>query len=176
MARLRKAVAYRKIERPYTRKSKYRELSFVRATPNSKIVRYDMGDSKKNYDYEIYLVSNQDIQIRHNAIEAGRQTTNKYLEKNAGKNIYHFKIKMYPHHILRENPLASGAGADRMSTGMKHSFGKPIGVAAQVSKGKEIASIKVLKQHRDIAKTALKRFTYKLSGKYSVFERKIDNN
>jgi ribosomal protein L16/L10AE len=43
-----------------------------------------------------------------------------------------------PHHTLRENPLAAGAGADRLSTGMKHSFGKTIGTACQVHKGKVI--------------------------------------
>ena len=173
MARLRKAVAYRVIERPYTRKSKYRELSFVRASPNNKVVRFDMGDPKKEYEYEISLVSKQRLQIRHNAIESGRQTTNKYLEKNAGKNTYHFKIKAHPHHILRENPLASGAGADRMSTGMKHSFGKPIGIAAQVKTGKIVASVRVQKQHIPIAKTALKRFSYKLCGNYAVTEKKL---
>ena len=45
---------------------------------------------------------------------------------------YFFQLRIYPHHILRENPLAAGAGADRMSTGMKCAFGKPISVAARV--------------------------------------------
>ncbi|MBR9703247.1 50S ribosomal protein L16, partial [Candidatus Woesearchaeota archaeon] len=62
-----------------------------------------------------------------------------------------------PHHILRENPLASGAGADRMSTGMKMSFGKPIGLAAQVRKGKKIIEISVDPQNVATAKLALKR-------------------
>ncbi len=173
MARLRKAVAYRKIERPYTRKSKYRELSFVRASPHSKVVRYNMGDPKRSYDYEIALISRQDLQVRHNAIEAGRQTANKHLEANAGKNGYEFQIRIYPHHILRENPLASGAGADRMSTGMKHSFGKPIGIAARVFTGKEIAVVRVGRQHLTVGRDALKRFSYKLSGNYSIVTREL---
>ena len=45
MAKLRKAVAYRKVERPYTRKSKYRQKSFVRATPNNLIVKYEVSPS-----------------------------------------------------------------------------------------------------------------------------------
>ena len=52
-------------------------------------------------------------------------------------------IRIYPHHIMRENPLATGAGADRMSTGMKKSFGKTIGVAARVHKGQTLVTVNV---------------------------------
>jgi large subunit ribosomal protein L10e len=125
MAKLRKGVSYRKLERPYTRRSKYRALNYVRANPHNLIVRYDMGDSTKKYNCKLELVSNADIQLRHNSIESARKTCNRLLETKLGKN-YAFKIKMFPHHVLRENPLASGAGADRMSTGMTMSFGKAI--------------------------------------------------
>ncbi len=57
------------------------------------------------------------------------------------KTDYKFKIKVYPHHHIRENPLASGAGADRMSTGMKKSFGKVIGLAARVKEGQEVMEV-----------------------------------
>ncbi len=142
MAKLRKFVAYRRLERPYTRVSKYREKSFVRARPHSKVVRYTQGNQHKEFKYTLYLVSKEALQIRHNAIESARQTANKVLDKKIGKLNYFFKYRIYPHHILRENPLASGAGADRMSTGMKKAFGKPIGVAAQVKKSKSLPSLK----------------------------------
>ena len=131
MAKLRKFSGYKTIERPYTRKSKYRAKSYVRASPNHKIVRFDMGNPKKTYPVEVQLKVKEPIQIRHNAIESARQSSNRVLEKLLGKTEYHMKIRKYPHHFLRENPLASGAGADRMSTGMKKSFGKVIGSAAQ---------------------------------------------
>ena len=51
MARVRKFVAYRSVERPYTRKSKYRKKNFVRAAPVSKVVRYNMGNINKKFDY-----------------------------------------------------------------------------------------------------------------------------
>lgn len=173
MAKLRKFCAYRRLERPYTRHSKYRNKSFVRAKPSSKVVRYSHGNPRKKYDYTLNLLSKQAIQIRHNAIESARQSSNKVLEKQVGKNAYHFKIRVYPHHILRENPLAAGAGADRMSTGMKMSFGKAIGSAAQVREGQVIATIEVDKNHLNTARRAFKRMNYKFPCKTTV--EVIDN-
>ncbi len=63
------------------------------------------------------------------------------VETELGRDGFFFKIKIHPHHIIRENPLAAGAGADRLSTGMKHSFGKAIGTAARVTKGKTIMEL-----------------------------------
>jgi len=170
MAKLRKFVAYRRLERPYTRKSKYRKYSYVRANPNSKVIRYDMGNAKNEFETRIDLVSKTDLQLRHNAIESARQTTNKLLEKTLGKTAYHFKIRIYPHHVLRENALASGAGADRLSTGMKHSFGKPIGIAAQVNENQTIFSVSVDKKNSMVARKALERAIKKLPNKYSIVE------
>lgn len=161
MARLRKAVAYRRIERPYTRISKYKKMSYVKSNPHKVTVRFDMGKRKK-YDYALDLISKTDLQIRHNAIEAARMTSNRVLETRVGKNEYFLRMCIYPHHILRENPLASGAGADRMSTGMAHSFGKSISSAAQVRKGKVLVHLELNKQHLELGKLALKRASYKL--------------
>jgi len=168
MARLRKFASYRKVERPYTRISKFRKKSFIRASPNLKIVRFEMGDPKKEFNYTLELVSKTDLQIRHDAIESARQTSNRVLEKELGKMGYFMKIMIYPFHILRENPLASGAGADRMSTGMKMSFGKPIGAAAQVRKGHKICIVRVNKEGIATAKTALKRLSKKIPNSYLI--------
>ncbi|MEK6808784.1 MAG: 50S ribosomal protein L16, partial [Nanoarchaeota archaeon] len=113
MAKLRKFVAYRRIERPYTRVSKFREKSFIRTTPQIKVVMFDMGNPKKEFEYTLNLHSNALLQIRDNAIESARETANRLLEKTIGLNSYHLKVRIYPFHILRENPLATGAGADR---------------------------------------------------------------
>lgn len=168
MAKLRKGCSYRRIERPNTRISKFRAKAFVRTRPPSKIVRFDMGNPKGTFDSTLHLVSKQSLQIRHNAIESARQSSNRVLEKHIGKSNFCLKIRMYPHHILRENPLASGAGADRMSTGMQLSFGKPIGIAAQVKAGQELVTLKFDKQHLAFARQALKRFCYKFPGQYNI--------
>ena len=162
MAKLRKAVSYRKIERPYTRISKYREKSYIRTARNLRVVRFNMGETNKKFQYTLNLISKASLQIRHNAIESARQSCNRLLEKILGKSGYFMKIRIYPHHVLRENPLASGAGADRMSTGMQKSFGKPIGFAAQVKEGKILVSLLVDKQNLETARKAMKRFSYKI--------------
>lgn len=167
MPKLRKFVAYRRLERPYTRVSKYREKSFIRGRPHLTIVKFDFGSPSKIFPCKVSLISKADLQIRHNAMESARITSNKVLEEALGKH-YHMKIRMYPHHILRENPLAAGAGADRMSTGMAHPFGKPISAAARVFKGQTIITIGVERQNIDVAKRAIKRASYKLPCKCSI--------
>ena len=162
MAKLRKAVSYRKVERPYTRKSKYRKKNFVRATPQNLIVKYDMGNLKKKFAYRVDVNSKEKIQVRHNALEAARKSSNRMLEKKTGKVGYKIKIRVFPHHILRENPVATGAGADRMSTGMKKSFGKPIGLAAQVREGQTLFELHVDKPNLETAKIAAKRVAAKM--------------
>ena len=145
MARLRKFTAYRKIERPYTRISKYKKLSYIKGRPHLTIARFNQGDINGKFDAIYYLVSKKDIQIRHNALESARQTSNRILEA-LGKNAYFLRLRKYPFHILRENPLATGAGADRMSTGMKLAFGKPISMAARVFEGDIIMEARVSKK------------------------------
>ena len=161
MARLRKFVAYRSIKRPYTRYSKYKAKSFVRARPVCRIARYNSGKSA-DYDVKVSLAPKAKIQIRDNAIESARLVANRTMEKVLGKIGYYLTVRIYPHHILRENALASGAGADRLSTGMAHSFGKPVGRAAQVRIGQEIYTIQTLKEHIPLARRALRKAAHKL--------------
>ena len=162
MARLRKFVAYRRLERPYTRTSKFKTKAYIRMTPTVKVVRFDTGAPSKSFQYTLSLMSKDDLQIRDNALESARMTSNKLLETYLGLNGFHLKVKVYPHHVLREHALASGAGADRFSSGMAHSFGKPIGVAARVKKGQAIFQVRVDKPNLDVAKQALERASKKL--------------
>jgi len=162
MAKLRKFAAYRRVERPYTRKSKYKKKSFVKAPPNMRIVTFDMGNLQKTFEYSMHLCAKTHLQIRHNALESARQTSNRFLEKALGKGGYSMKVRVYPHHVLRENPLAAGAGADRMSTGMQLAFGKAIGLAAQVKEGQPIFTVCVDKANIAPGRIALERASKKL--------------
>lgn len=162
MVRLRKFASYQKIERAYTRISKYKKQSFVKARPHMSIARFEQGDPNGKFDTIFNLVSTVDVQVRHNALESARQTSNRVLELALGKNGYFLKIRKYPFHILRENPMATGAGADRMSQGMTLSFGKPISVAAQVFKGDIVIEVRVNKKDIKLAKLALTRARKKL--------------
>lgn len=168
MAKLRKWVSYRTLERPYTRISKYRKKGFIKVKPNIKITRYVMGNAQRTFTYELLLVAKTNLQIRHNAIESARQTGNRLLESKLGKENYMMMIRKYPHHIVRENPLASGAGADRLSTGMAHSWGKPIGSAAQVKKGEPVFEVECDKAGIEKAREALRRCAHKLPNSYAI--------
>lgn len=173
MARDRKFVAYRRLERPYTRKSKYRKYMYVRGTPHNKISRFVMGNRNKTFTYSVRLVSKTDLQIRHSALESARMSGNRRMELNAGRTNYFFRVHAYPHHILRENALASGAGADRLSTGMQKSFGKAVGVAARVHRGDVVVEIGCEEEHLELAKDALRLFKNKLPNSYYVMVEEV---
>ncbi len=163
MAKIRKGVSYRKLERPYTRRSKFKGKAFVKCGIVSKVVRYEMGEMGRAFPVTLNLIAGDSLQIRHNSIEAARQTSNRLLETTLGKTGYHMRVRVYPHHILRENPLAAGAGADRMSTGMAHSYGKPIGLAARVKRGQVIMQVDTEPQHVQLVKQALTRAKCKVA-------------
>lgn len=166
MPKVRKWIAYRRLERPYTRKSKFRKKAFIKASPVRAVVRFVMGDlSSKQFRYTLFLKSTKDLQIRNLALESGRQCGNRVLEKSAGKTGYRMLVKVFPHHVLRENPLAAGAGADRMSTGMQKSYGKPIGCAARVFENQTVCQVDCDENQLEKAKLALRRFNSKLPGR-----------
>ena len=167
MAGLRQAHSSSRVERAYTRKSKFKNKSYVKAIPNSKLVRYDMGDGKKEFKYEIHLLPRKAIQIRHNALESSRQVVNRHLHWALG-NDYFFKVRVHPHQILRENKMLTGAGADRMSQGMQLSFGRPVGIAARLKKMQSIFSVKVNKENIETAKKAMAKAPPRLPGKYLI--------
>ena len=162
MAKLRKFAAYQKLERPYTRVSKYTTKNFVRGGfPHMNVIHFDMGDPSKEFDTVIQLKSTRAMNIRSNALESSRMTSNRLLERTLGKKEYHLRIKVYPHHVLRENALASGAGADRLSTGMKKSYGKSIGCAARVKEGQVLVEVRVNKANTKVGKEAMSRASKK---------------
>ena len=158
MAKLRKNAAYQKLERPYTRISKYTKKNYVRGGfPHMKVIKFDMGNPREEYDTVLQLNAQRSMHVRHNSLEAARMTSNRLLEKTLGRGAYHLRIKVYPFHVLRENPLASGAGADRMSTGMKKSYGKSIGSAARVKDGQTLIELRIDEENLAVGREALAR-------------------
>jgi len=170
---LRRAHCYRWNSPAYTRVSKNPTDSFVTGIPGIKVIRFDMGDQNIDWDVRIDLISDVQIQIRHNALEAARQTAIRYLEKNLGKKGFYFKIRPYPHHIMRENKMATGAGADRVQSGMRDSFGKPVGKTARVKKDQIIMSVSVPADKIDIAKEALRKANAKMPSRTHFEEIKL---
>jgi len=142
---------------PYTRKE------YIRSIPPVQIPKFDLGNTKGDFEYTLKLIALESGQISSNALEAARQIANKYLEKRVGTQNFHLKIVTYPHHIVRENKMMAMAGADRLQDGMRLSFGTPVGRAARVKSLKEIIIVRVNRQHIEHAKEALRRAASKLS-------------
>ena len=126
-----------------------------------KIIKFTMGSPNKIFDKTLLLQVQKSMNLRHNSLESARMTSNRLLEKTLGKD-YFLRLRVYPFHVLRENPLASGAGADRMSTGMKKAYGKPIGSAARVKEGQTIFELKLNSNNISVGKSALLRASKKL--------------
>jgi len=129
---------------PYTRTSKKKQRAYVKVVPPAKIVKFTMGNLKAYREGKfpkcLIMIVDERVQIRQNALEAVRQFVNKKLD-SVMKDQYLFKVIPYPHHIQRENKMLTGAGADRMQTGMQLSFGRPIAKAAILNKGDRVFSI-----------------------------------
>lgn len=160
---LRPARCYKKPKRAYTRVSRRRpRKSYIKGVPGSKIVKFETGDPKGNYPSTFTLFSKEKVQIRHNALESARINANKYLSDNLGKEGYFMKMLVYPHQVMRENPIATGAGADRLQEGMRRSFGKPLGLAAVVKEGQRLITVRVPEGKEDVGKEALRRASHKL--------------
>jgi large subunit ribosomal protein L10e len=141
--------------RAYTRKD------YARGFPPPKIVKFTMGDTKGNFDFEIQLLSTKRVQIRHCALEAARVATNRILMEKL-VNDYLMVVHLYPHIILRENKMIFGAHADRLQQGMRRSFGTAVGTAAKVEVDQPIITVKVKAGAAEVAREALKRGSAKL--------------
>ena len=170
---LRKATAYsKKHVVPYTRSSKQKRHSFVKAIPPSKIVKFSMGnreaDEAGKFPHVLTLVTTEPIQIRQNALEACRQFINKKLDESLSGQ-YFYKIIPFTHHIQRENKMLTGAGADRTQKGMQLSFGRTIAKAAILRKNGEIMSVAVANQKAtSIVRHVLKQIKSKLPCKTKI--------
>mgnify|MGYP001596604812 CR=1 FL=1 len=165
---LRKFKCYRRVKRAYTRHSKYKKKDFVKVVPPSKIVKFEFGVLKNEFSYRVDLLSKAKMQVRSNAIESARAVIHRKLTGGVGEGNYFLKVRVYPHHILRENKMLVGAGADRMQTGMSHAFGRAIGTAAQVSMNQPIFSCFTTEKFVRPAKKAMEAGTASLPGKYQV--------
>lgn len=141
--------------------------SFIKAMPHQDLQVFRMGTIKKDYDSIMHLISEYPVILRDNAIESARQTCNKYLEKIILGN-YYFIVRVFPHHVVRENKMIAGAGADRLQKGMRQSFGRPTDKAARLGTGTEVFTVYSYKQNAEHMKTALVRAKKKLAGRYKV--------
>ncbi|MCL5434508.1 MAG: 50S ribosomal protein L16 [Candidatus Marsarchaeota archaeon] len=176
MARIRPARTYRSIfSQSWSRYSQKKpRKNYVRAMPHTSLLVFNMGADNKAYDVQFTMNVQGRIQLRSNALEAARQIANKYLEKTIPGG-YYFKVLVYPHSVIREHKMATGAGADRISQGMSHAFGKPVSVAARLTKNQPVFMIRTSRQNAKHVKEAFRRAGSKLSGNYKVIAADRNN-
>ena len=155
------ASMYRDITKPpYTRRE------YITGIPGSKIAQFKMGSvdtEPDDYPVQISLYVDESCQIRHGALEAARLSANRFLIQELGEGNYKMILRKFPHHVLRENKQATGAGADRVSDGMRLSFGKVVGMAARVQAGDPIFTAWCTPDQAPTVKEALRRSYNKLS-------------
>lgn len=172
--KLRPARATRKINsQAWARYSvKKPKKNYIKARPHTSLLIFKMGVKRDNYELQLSLNAKSDIQLRSNALESARQAANKYLEEFIPSN-YYLRIIPFPHNVLREKRMATGAGADRISQGMTLSFGKAAAVAARVFEGDTVFELKTDAKNKEVAKIALRRAASHLSGTYKIVMSQI---
>ncbi|MEM4272027.1 MAG: 50S ribosomal protein L16 [Candidatus Bilamarchaeaceae archaeon] len=155
----------------WTRFSKKKpRKSFIKTMPHKELNVHRMGAEKGDYNAVYHLAPKQAIVMRDNALESARQSANKVLETRIPGN-YYFIVRPYPHHIMRENKMVAGAGADRIQKGMRQSFGKPTDRAAILRKGQEVFTVYTYKgkENEEAVRLAFRRAKMKLSGDFSIW-------
>ena len=143
-------------------KKAYCRREYMGGVHGVKVVQFDMGNLSADFPVAIHLEVLEACQIRHTAMEAARINMNRRLMKDVGRNNFHLKIRAYPHHVIREHKQATGAGADRVSEGMRLAFGKAVGTAARVAPRQRIFTVWTTEQYINQAKDALLHSGYKL--------------
>jgi len=147
---------YRKVEgQIYTRRE------YMGGVPALRITQFDTGNLRTVFPCALSLGMEEAAQVRDTALEAARISAVRVLEK-AAPNEYRLKLRRFPHQILREHKMAMGAGADRISDGMRGAFGKPVGHAVRAEIGSELITIYTTEAHLDAAKEALRKASHKL--------------
>ncbi|GAB4312738.1 MAG: 50S ribosomal protein L16 [Promethearchaeota archaeon] len=147
------------------RNKRSHKKDLVRAKPDRKVRMFDMGSKKRpleSWDLVLGLKVTKRVQISAHCLEAIRISLGGRLRKKVGRENFHFRIRVKPWHIYRENKMMAFAGADRLQTGMRKSFGKAAGVCARVRGGQIILELRIMERHLEYAKESLKVAGYKV--------------
>merc|ERR1712238_97604 len=158
----------------YQKNKPYIKSRYCRGVPDSKIRIFGVGAKRAPVDlfpFVAHLVCDEKQQISSEALEACRVAVNKHLTKTIGKDAYHIKIRAHPFHVIRANKMLSCAGADRLSSGMRHSYGKPIGVAARVDIGQILLSVRGKDASEPHVVEAIRRGKFKFAGRQKNSEK-----
>jgi len=135
---------------------------YMGGIPNPRITQYVLGNKKAEFPVKLILIAKERCQVRHTALEAARIAANRTLDKKVGGANYRLRVRVFPHVILRENKQATGAGADRVSQGMRSSFGKIVSIAAHVKPNQTVIEVETSPAYIKQAKNALRKAGMKI--------------
>jgi len=153
--------------RPYQHKrSANHRREYARGGAQSKIVRFWGGNKAipwEDWELVVGLKVSRQIQISSNALEAIRITINSSLQNKIGRNNFRFRIRPKPFQKIRENRMLAFAGADRVQSGMRNSFGRSTGVCARVRAGSIICDVGTSLKDLPIVRDRLRIASMKVS-------------
>ena len=152
----------------YVRGKPTTRREYIGGVPNSRITQFVLGNKTGEFPITLSLIANEKCQIMHNALEAARIAVNRTMEQGVGQANYRVTVRSYPHVVVRENKQATGAGADRVSQGMRSAYGKNVGTAARVNSGQIVITVETFEQNIAHAKAALRKAGIKLPPPCSV--------
>jgi len=159
----------------YCKNKPYPKSRHCRGVPDAKIRIFDLGRKRAKVDdfpLCVHLVSDEYEQLSSEALEAARICANKYLVKTVGKDSFHIRMRVHPFHVLRINKMLSCAGADRLQTGMRGAFGKPLGTVARVNIGQPLMSVRSRDANKAHCIEAFRRSKFKFPGRQKIYVSK----
>ncbi|KKK41736.1 MAG: 50S ribosomal protein L10e [Candidatus Lokiarchaeum sp. GC14_75] len=148
------------------KRSKNHRREYARGGAQSKIVRFWGGNKEtpwNEWELVVGLKVNRQIQISSNSLEAIRITINSGLQKTLGRQNFRLRIRPKPFQKFRENRMLAFAGADRVQSGMRNSFGRSTGVCARVRAGQIIVDVGIQLKNLAIVRDRLRIASMKIS-------------
>ncbi len=152
--------------RPFQHKRNWNhKREYARGGTQSKISRFWGGDPDvpwDKFDLVLGLKCDRQVQISSNSLESVRVGINSVLQNSLPKGAFRLRIRPKPFQKIRENRMLAFAGADRVQTGMRNSFGRCIGVAARVRAGQIIADLGINLKDLPLARERLRIASMKI--------------
>ena len=153
------AVMYRRLKGPaYTRRK------YIGGVPNNRIHQYHVGNRRAaetgQFQVVLELRADNDVQIRHTALEAARVVSNSTIRKEAGAQATPF---VFTPSLTTCCVKTSKPPAPVLTVSPRHAMclGKNVGTAARVKRGQRVISIQVNAPHYLTARDALRKASMK---------------
>jgi large subunit ribosomal protein L10e len=171
---------YKTHKRPAYQKKRSRShrKEFVRGGPDSVLRMYDTGNRTRprdEWELSLGIKIMNDVQLSHRTLEAIRTSLNRNLQKTLSKDDYLIRIRPHPWQMIRENKMMAFAGADRLQSGMRNSFGRVTGRAARVHADQVIVEVFCNFRNKDKVIKFLKTAAYKLGAKNRIVVLRMKN-